>query len=272
MGRAIVGAGGALGPPSDAAAPTLAGRVVLVTGAGQGLGRGIALAVAGAGGAAVVTARRRDAAAQVVAEAEGRGGHALAVTCDVTRRADVDAAVAAALDRYGRLDAVVHNATSARSSHPTALPDVTDESWDEQVAVALDAAFHLAQASRAALAATAGSFVVMVSTAGIEGSAPLPVYSAVKGAQRAFVKGLAREWGPQGIRVNGVAPVAVSRAMAEFFEKEPEAADGLARRAALRRLGDAEADIGRAVTFLAGPDSRFVSGQVLVVNGGAFLY
>jgi NAD(P)-dependent dehydrogenase (short-subunit alcohol dehydrogenase family) len=258
--------------PSDAPAPTLTGRVVLVTGAGQGVGRGIALASAAAGASVVVTARRTEAVDEVVGEIAARGGEALGVACDVTDRARVEAAVAAAVERFGRLDAVVHNATSAGSSRSSLLEDVADDDWDDQVAVALRASFHLAQASRAALAATGGTLVVLVSTAAMEGSAPLPVYTAVKGAQRGFVKSLAREWGPSGIRVNALAPVAVSRAMADFLEREPEARERLAERAALRRLGEVEADIGRAVTFLLGPDSGFVTGQTLVVNGGAFLY
>lgn len=255
-----------------APAQTLAGRVVLVTGAGQGVGRGIALASAAAGAEVVVTARRAEAVADVVAEIEGRGGRASGVCCDVTDRALVDATIDASLARFGRIDTVVHNATSAHSSESGLLEDVTAESWDDQVAVALRGAFSLAQASRAALEASQGSLVVLVSTAAMEGSEPLPVYTAVKGAQRGFVKSLAREWGPSGIRVNALAPVAVSRAMADFLEREPEARQRLADRASLRRLGEAEADIGRALTFLAGPDSAFVTGQTLVVNGGAFLY
>lgn len=252
---------------------TLAGRTVLVTGAGQGVGRGLALAAAAAGASVVVTARRHEAAADVVAEIEGRGdaGSAVPAVCDVTDLAQVEAAVAVAVDRFGGLDAAVHNATSPQSSRSAPLEDVTDEMWDELVAVALRGAFHLAVASAAPLRDRQGTLVLLTSTAAIEGSAPLPVYAAVKAAQRTMVKGLAREWGPQGVRVNALAPVAVTRAMADFFEREPEAAERLAERAALRRLGDPEADIGRALTFLVGPDSAFVTGQTLVVNGGAML-
>jgi NAD(P)-dependent dehydrogenase (short-subunit alcohol dehydrogenase family) len=251
--------------------PTLAGRIVLVTGAGQGIGRGMALAAGAAGASVVVTARRLEVAAEVVAEIEGRGGRAAPAVCDVTDPGQVEAAVALAVDRFGGLDAAVHNATSPRSSWSAPLEDVTDEVWDELVAVALRGAFHLATASAAALQARRGTLVLLVSTAAIEGSGPLPAYSAVKAAQRSMVKSLAREWGPQGVRVNALAPVAVTRAMADFFEREPEAAERLAERAALRRLGEPEADIGRALTFLVGPDSAFVTGQTLVVNGGAML-
>jgi NAD(P)-dependent dehydrogenase (short-subunit alcohol dehydrogenase family) len=259
--------------PLPEPAPALAGRTVLVTGAGQGVGRGIALAVAAAGGSVVVTARRSSAVADVVAEISERGGadRVAGAICDVTDLAQVSAAVDAAVDRFGGLDAAVHNATSPFSSRSAVLEDVTDEQWDDLVAVALRGAFHLATASASALRERRGSLVILTSTAAIEGSGPLPGYAAVKAAQRALVKSLAREWGPSGVRVNAVAPVAVTRAMADFFEREPEAAERLSERAALRRLGEPEADIGRAVAFLVGPDAAFVTGQTLVVNGGAML-
>jgi NAD(P)-dependent dehydrogenase (short-subunit alcohol dehydrogenase family) len=252
---------------------TLAGRTVLVTGAGQGVGRGIALAVAAAGGTAVVTARRQSAVDDVVAEItdRGAGDRVAGAVCDVTDLPQVSAAVGVAVDRFGGLDAAVHNATSPQSSRSAVLEDVTDEQWDDLVAVALRGAFHLALAAALPLRERRGSLVILTSTAAIEGSGPLPGYAAVKAAQRAMVKSLAREWGPSGVRVNALAPVAVTRAMADFFEREPEAAERLAERAALRRLGEPEADIGRALTFLVGPDSSFVTGQTLVVNGGAML-
>jgi 3-oxoacyl-[acyl-carrier protein] reductase len=167
------------------------------------------------------------------------------------------------------LDAVVHNATSRFSGRPTKLQNVKDEDWDDQVAVALRAAFFLARASFAALRETKGTLIVLTSNAGIEGSLPLPVYSAVKGAERAFVKSLAREWGPEGIRVNALAPVAMTPAMEAFFAAEPKMRPFIESGAALRRIGDPAQDIGRVLNFLIGDDSAFITGQTLLVNGGA---
>jgi NAD(P)-dependent dehydrogenase (short-subunit alcohol dehydrogenase family) len=108
-----------------------------------------------------------------------------------------------------------------------------------------------------------------VSNAGIEGSLPLPVYSAIKGAQRGLVKSLAREWGPAGVRVNAIAPVAMTPAMDKFFDAQPAMEDYIKSAAALRRIGDPQADIGPVLNFLIGPDSAFITGQTLLVNGGA---
>lgn len=255
----------------DAGPPVLDGQVVLVTGARQGVGRGIALAAAGAGATVVVTARTAAGAASVVDEIAARGGLASAHGCDVTDPVQVALAVDAAMARHGRLDAVFANATSRHSNEVGPLGDVTDASWADQSAVGLRGLLHLAQSVRPHLAAVGGTLVVLVSTAGIDGSPGLPVYAAVKGAQRALVKSLAREWGPDGVRVNALAPVAVSEAMAGFLAGDPDLGSRLAARSPLGRLGDAEADVGPVAVFLASPASGFLTGQTLVANGGAVM-
>ena len=99
----------------------------------------------------------------------------------------------------------------------------------------------------------------------------MPIYSAVKGAQRALVKSLAWEWGHFGVRVNAVLPSAVTPALQAYLKREPHMRSLLLQRAALCRMGDAETDIGRALNFLVGSDSGFISGQTLTVNGGALM-
>jgi 3-oxoacyl-[acyl-carrier protein] reductase len=247
----------------------LSGKAVLLTGASQGVGKGLARAAAAAGAAVVITARNLKAAQDVAEEIRSAGGRALALRCDVTDRGEVEAAVATTLQEFGRLDALVHNATSRFSGRGARLEKVTDEDWSDQLAVGLRATFHCAQAALPALKESGGSFIVLTSNAGIEGSLPLPVYSAVKGAQRALVKSLAREWGPDGVRVNAIAPVAMTPAMGKFFDAQPEMRGYIESGAALRRVGDPEADVGPVLNFLIGSDSGFITGQTLLVNGGA---
>jgi len=109
------------------------------------------------------------------------------------------------------------------------------------------------------------------SPAGVEGSASLPLYAAVKAAQRAMAKSLAGEWGPDGITVNCVAPVAESPALVGAFERDPALREAIAARTALGRVGDPTRDIGPVVVWLASDGASYVTGQTVVCDGGGFL-
>jgi 3-oxoacyl-[acyl-carrier protein] reductase len=111
---------------------------------------------------------------------------------------------------------------------------------------------------------------VLSSPSGIQGSARMPLYSTVKAAQRGFVKSLALEWGPQGVRVNAVAPLALTDSVQELFTQAPERRAQLEGAIALGRVGDPELDIAPAVLFLCSDAARYVTGQTLVVSGGRF--
>ncbi len=249
---------------------SLAGRTLVVTGAGDGVGRGIAIAC-GTRGAYVVVASPRENGAETAGLVTEAGGTADWIRCDVTERTDVEAAVAKAVAKAGRLDAMVHNATSRRSSEPVRLEEVDAELWREHAGVSLRGAYLCAQSALTALRATAGSLVLMTSPAGMEGSRMLPVYSVVKGAIRGFTKSLAREWGPLGVRVNAVSPLALTPAIEHAIEADPPLADRLARRVPLGRVGDAATDVGAVVAFLVSDAARYITGQTVVVDGGRFM-
>lgn len=243
-------------------------RVVVITGANRGVGRGLALAFAAAGAHVVATARDVDAGNAVVTEIRDRGGEATFARCDVTIRDDVDAAIDTAVSHYGGVDTMVHNAVSVHSSEPHELATSPIELWDQHAAVSVRGMYSCAVAAYPHLRGRAGSFLVLTSPAGISGSPRLPFYAAVKGAQRGFVKSLAREWGPEGIRVNGLAPLAATPALERAFEADPSMEERLGSVLPLRRYGDPEHDIGPAAVFLCSGDARYVTGQTLVVSGG----
>jgi 3-oxoacyl-[acyl-carrier protein] reductase len=246
---------------------SLAGRVVLVTGAGRGVGRGIVDALAAEGASVVATVHHATDAASIL---DTVGGPVVAPVCDVTLRSDVDAAVACAVETFGGLDALVHNAVSNRSNEITDLEHASPSLLEAHMSVSVRALLYLAQAAHAHLAARRGAFVVLTSPAGIQGTADRVLYAAVKGAQRGFLKALAREWGSDGIRVNGIAPLAMTPALELAFAGDPGMEQRLSRVVPLGWFGDPARDIGPTVAFLCGEGARYVTGQTLAVSGGRF--
>lgn len=255
---------------SATAAPLLADRTVLVTGAGGGVGEGIALACATHGANVVIAARRTETGDPVAAEINRRGGHAISIRCDVAVRADVQAAVDAGVDRFGGLDTMVHNAL-APAGPPMGIEAVPAETWQAMVDTAMRGSFHCAQVAFAQLRERSGSLILITSAAGVEGSPYIPAYGVVKAAQRGLAKSLAREWGPLGVRVNCIGPVAMTPAMKVSAESSPVFTDGLLiGRTPLRRIGEPEPDIGPVAVFLASDLARYVTGQTIMVDGGGF--
>lgn len=244
--------------------------VALVTGAGQGVGRGCALALGAAGHAVVVASRRADNGEPVAAEIRARGGQAMCVPTDVLERDSIFAAVARAVDEFGGLDVMVHNAFTG-TGPPYRVEDATDEIWQPASRSAVWASIWCAQAASRHLAASAhGRLILVSSSAGIEGSASLPLYASVKAAQRGLAKSLAREWGERGVTVNCIAPLAVTGALEGAFEKNPDLLPRLEARTPLRRLGDPERDVGSVVAFLASEAAGYITGQTIVCDGGSF--
>jgi 3-oxoacyl-[acyl-carrier protein] reductase len=248
----------------------LDGKVAIVTGAGQGVGEGIARALAAAGAAVVIAARRADNGEPAAAAIRERGHEASFVRCDVAVDDDVRAAVEHAITEHGRLDIVVHNAVSPPGP-PAPVQDVDPDVITAQIATSTTAAFLFATATHPHLAANGGSFILLTSPAGMEGSGNLPIYATVKGAQRGILKSLAREWGPDGIRVNAIAPVAWTPAMTTATEANPTLQARLEARTPLGRIGDPETDIGPVAVFLASDMARHMTGQTMAVDGGRYL-
>jgi 3-oxoacyl-[acyl-carrier protein] reductase len=254
----------------DGAVTALHGRVAIVTGAGQGVGRGIAMAMAERGASVVIAARRAETGEPVAQEIARRGGEAVCIVTDVTRRDAVAACVEATVERFGALHVMVHNAF--RGGHAHRLEDVGIDVWEHNSRTAVWGSFFCAQLAFPHLrdAGTRGRLILVSSPAGVEGSANIPLYGPVKAAQRAMAKSLAREWGPHGVTVNCIAPVAETPALVQAFASNPMLKERLEARTPLGRVGDAERDAGAVAAFLAGDDAGYVTGQTIVCDGGSF--
>jgi len=242
----------------------LSGRVALVTGASRGIGRATALALARQG-AHVVAAARGDHAAGVAAEIEAAGGEALAVTVDVADASSVDAMVAAAVDRFGRVDVLVNNAGITRDQ---LMLRMKREDWDAVLATNLTAAFTCVQAVlRPMVKQRAGRIITISSVVGQAGNAGQANYAASKAGLIGFAKALALEVASRGITVNVVAPGLIETDMTRVLAED--AHESWAQRIPMGRLGRPE-DVADAVCFLASDEASYITGQVLAVNGGMY--
>ncbi len=239
-----------------------------MTGSARGLGRGLVRAFEHAGWNVAATTRSDADTVGIDAEFAERPGTVLALGADVTVPGAIEAAVAATIDRFGRLDALVHNAVSGRSSEACVVESASEELWEDHASVSLRGLWRCVRAVAEPVIEARGAVVVLTSPAGINGSSNNALYGAVKGGQRAFVRSLAREWGPLGVRVNGLAPLARTEALDRVFAADPDREAALSRIVPLGRFGDPVDDIGPAAVFLCSDAARYVTGQNLVVSGG----
>jgi 3-oxoacyl-[acyl-carrier protein] reductase len=242
----------------------LTGRVALVTGASRGIGRAIASRLA-AQGAVVLAAARGDNAAGAVQEIQAAGGRAEAVALDVTDAAAVEAVVASALERHGRIDVLVNNAGITRDQLMLRLKR---DDWDAVLATNLTSAYTLTQAVlKPMIRQRSGRIVCISSVVGQSGNPGQANYAASKAGLIGFAKSVALEVASRNITVNVVSPGMIATDMTgALAEKTREALIG---RIPLGRLGAPE-DIAAAVCFLASDEAAYITGQVLAVNGGMY--
>jgi NAD(P)-dependent dehydrogenase (short-subunit alcohol dehydrogenase family) len=250
----------------------LEGRTAIITGAGQGVGLGIAKRFAAEGANVVIAARRALTGEPAAEEIRQAGGSAVCIVTDITKREQVQHCVDEAVARFGSLEIMVHNAVGGASSTHL-LDDVDAAVWDRLSRTAVWGSFYSAQISAPHLKAAGerGRLILITSPSGVEGSHTLPLYSPVKGAQRAMAKSLAREWGHYGVTVNCIGPVAETPALTRAVASNPDLGARLVARTPLGRFGNAETDIGAAAAFLASDDAAFITGQTLIVDGGLLM-
>ncbi len=243
----------------------LTGRVALVTGASRGIGRAIATRLA-AQGATVVAAARGNNAADTVNAIAASGGKAEVATADVSDASAIEALVAGALERHGRIDILVNNAGITKDQ---LMLRMKREDWDSVLATNLTAAFTLTQAVlKPMIRQKSGRIVCISSVVGQAGNAGQANYAASKAGLIGFAKSIAQEVASRNITVNVVAPGLIDTDMTRAITGN--AHEDWAAKIPLKRLG-APDDIASAVCFLASDEAAYITGQVLAVNGGMYM-
>lgn len=244
----------------------LAGKVALVTGAGVNIGRATALALADAGAAVAVNTRKsRDAAESVVRDIRNAGGDADLFMADIADRKAVNDMVDGIVRRWGRLDVLVLNA-SVRKETP--YLDISIDEWRMIMGISLDGSFYLTQACIPhMITAGGGSIVTLAGMMSLSGAARRIHGSVVKHGLVGMTRGIAREFGEQGIRANCIAPGQMNtpRAPGRAPRAEPKGVIPLGRQ------GEPE-EIASAIRYLCSPGASFITGQTIQVNGGQMMF
>ena len=252
--------------------PGVEGRVALVTGGAQGIGAGVAKRLA-AGGAAVGVLDLQQEAAQAVAdEITAAGGRAIGLGADVSKRDQVEAAVAQVATEFGGLHILVNNAGVIRDN---LLFKMSDDDWTMVMEVHLRGAFLCSQAAQAHMVQAKYGRIISMSSTSATGNRGQANYSTAKMGLQGFTKTLAIELGPKGITANAIAPgfieTAMTKATAERIGTTIDAMrEGVEATVPVRRGGLPD-DIANAVAFFAAEESGYVTGQVLYVDGGSEL-
>ena len=242
----------------------LDGKVALVTGATRGIGKSIAEELGAAGARVALCSRKADACSEVRSELEKRGLEVLAQPCNVSRKEELQALVDATRSKWGRIDIVVANAASNPYYGP--LTGIPDEAFDKIYTNNVKSVLWLAAMTLPHMQ-PGGSFTVVGSIGGIIANTVIGAYGTSKAADHHLVRNLAAEWGPKGVRVNAIAPGLIRTEFARALWEDEKRRTERESATPLRRLGEPR-DIGGIAVFLASEAAAFVTGQVIVADGG----
>jgi 3-oxoacyl-[acyl-carrier protein] reductase len=245
----------------------LDGKVALVTGAGKGIGRGIARRFAREGAKVVIAEFDADAGKQVAEDLGALGGEGLFVQTDVSRKADIEDAIAAAQESFGGLDILVNNAISLTPDVP--LEQKTDEMFEQMLGVALWSVWWGMQTAFPVMKAAGGGRIInFYSIDADNGNWVHGDYNTAKGGVQALTRTAGFQWARHNILVNAIAPIAASAAFEEMVSANPALLEAVPLMIPCGRMGDPEEDIAPVVAFLASDEARFITGATIPVDGG----
>lgn len=246
---------------------SLVGKSVIVTGAAQGIGRGIAQALAERGASVLITDINAEKLQAVHEELNEAGWSVASIVADVTLSENAPLIIEAAINAFGHIDGLVNNAIAGNLPGP--FTDITDEAYNRVFDSGPYATFTLMKAVYPHLKQNGGGSIVnFASGAGTAGIPFMGAYAGAKEAIRGLSKSAMQEWGPDQIRVNMIAPYALSEGAASWKAAHPEEFARSLEGVPLRRIGDVHSDVGAVVSFLLSDDATYLTGQTIFVDGG----
>jgi NAD(P)-dependent dehydrogenase (short-subunit alcohol dehydrogenase family) len=244
----------------------LAGQVAVITGSSKGIGRAAAEIMAGLGAKVVVSSRKVEACETVAASIKSRGGEAMVIPCNISRKDEIKGLITGTLKHWGKIDTLVCNAAVNPYFGP--LEKIPDEAFDKIMSSNIKSNLWLCNNAIPTMAERgSGSVIIVSSIGGLRGSAQLGAYGISKAADMQLTRTLAVEWGVKNVRVNCVAPGLIKTDFARALWEDPARLQRTVATAPLRRIGEPD-EIGGIVAFLASPAAAFMTGAVIVADGG----
>ena len=248
----------------------LEGKVAVITGGGKGIGFGLASAFAREGADLVITGRNEGRLVEAKENLEKEYGvNVLPIAADGADEEAIKRVVSAAIERFGRIDTLINNAQVSKSGLP--LVEHTREDLDLAINSGLYAAFFYMKECYPYLKESKGSVINFASGAGLFGKLGQSSYAAAKEGIRGMSRVAAAEWGPDGIRVNVVCPLAMTESLQEWRENYPDLFQKTIQGIPLGRFADPVEDVGRVCVFLASDDASYVTGETITLQGGSGL-
>jgi NAD(P)-dependent dehydrogenase (short-subunit alcohol dehydrogenase family) len=244
----------------------LTGQVAVITGSSRGIGRSIAENMAAMGAKVVVSSRKPEACEEVAEGIRKAGGEATVIAANISRKDEVEALVAKTVEKYGRLDCMVPNAAVSPYFGP--MTGLEDDAFEKLMNNNVRSSLWLAKLSRPHMMKQGGGTIIIISSiGGIRAGGNLGGYGVSKAADFGLARALATEWGVDNIRINCIAPGLVKTDFAKALWEDDTRRKRTEATTPLRRLGEPE-DIGGVAAFLASQAAAFITGQIIVADGG----
>lgn len=244
----------------------LQGKVAIITGAAGGIGKGMAMAYVKEGAKVAIIDLNKEAGEQTIKELQEYSPESIFIQANLMEHDKLAGIVKEVAEKFGKIDILINN---AHASKQAMIEDLTQEHFDLSFNTGFYPTFYFMQAALPYLKETQGKIINFASGAGINGHPKQASYAAAKEAIRAITRVAADEFGPFGINVNIISPIANSPGVQEWAKNAPEDYNEMLNRIPLRRLGELESDLGRVAVFLGSEDSDYITGQTIMVDGGS---